>query len=128
MAFEFCRQYVIDSETGEILDMERRVTELSELMKEMAAKQALFDMENAEMIEKIEKLKENIKTEILEKQESVTYSGLKVIWSKGKTTWDTKALNGYVKTHPELETFRKVGNPVVSFSLQKEKLLESEAS
>ena len=128
MAFEFCRQYVIDSETGEILDMERRVTELSELMKEMAAKQALFDMENAEMIQKIEKLKENIKTEILEKQESVTYSGLKVIWSKGKTTWDTKALNGYVKTHPELETFRKVGNPVVSFSLQKEKLLESEAS
>ena len=128
MAFEFCRQYVIDSETGEIIDMERRVTELSELMKEMAAKQALFDMENAEMIQKIEKLKENIKTEILEKQESVTYSGLKVIWSKGKTTWDTKALNGYVKTHPELETFRKVGNPVVSFSLQKEKLLESEAS
>lgn len=128
MSIMFSEQYVIDSATGEILDMERRVTELSELMKEFAAKQALFESENAEMIQTIEKLKENIKTEILEKQESVTYSGLKVIWSKGKTTWDTKALNGYLKKHPELEKFRKVGNPVVSFSLQKDKILESEES
>ena len=36
------------------------------------------------------------------------------VFSRGRTSWDTKALNGYAAAHPEIEQFRKVGNPSVS--------------
>jgi hypothetical protein len=37
-----------------------------------------------------------------------------VVWSKGRTSWDTKSLEGYAKAHPELLVFKTEGNPSVS--------------
>lgn len=40
---------------------------------------------------------------------------LQAVWNSGKTTWDTKALEGYaIGGHPELLQFKKVGEPYVS--------------
>ena len=36
------------------------------------------------------------------------------VWVKGRTSWDTKALDGYSAAHPEIERFRKVGEPSVT--------------
>lgn len=36
------------------------------------------------------------------------------VYNKGRVSWDTKSLNGYAAAHPEVEQFKKVGNPSVS--------------
>ena len=38
----------------------------------------------------------------------------KAIYMQGRTSWNTKALEGYSAAHPEIERFRKVGEPSVS--------------
>lgn len=50
---------------------------------------------------------------------SVTQETLKgeyhmFVWSKGRTSWDTKSLEGYAKAHPELLVFKSEGKPSVS--------------
>lgn len=125
MNIQFSENYVIGAETGEVLDMKRRITELSERMMEMKARKAAFESDNALLMEEIEKLKDNIKNEVLATQEGATYNGLRVVWSKGKTTWDAKSLNKYAETHPDIEQFRKVGNPWVSFCLQKDMISDT---
>lgn len=39
---------------------------------------------------------------------------LSAVWSKGRTSWDDRALQGYAKAHPELLEFRKQGAASVS--------------
>lgn len=36
------------------------------------------------------------------------------VYSKGRTSWDTKSLEGYAKAHPELLVFKSEGKPSVS--------------
>ena len=76
-------------------------TEFSPILKEGA--------ENAANIEK------QIKAAVLETHgETVRGASLMAVWSKGRVSWDTKALDGYLKAHPELDEFRSEGEPSVS--------------
>jgi hypothetical protein len=36
------------------------------------------------------------------------------VYSKPRVTFDSKGLQEYAVTHPEIEKFKKVGNPIVS--------------
>lgn len=51
---------------------------------------------------------------VLGKQESVKGEKLQAVFSKGKTTWITKALEGYALAHPEINKLKKTGKPSVS--------------
>ena len=51
---------------------------------------------------------------VLGKQESVKGKNLQAVFSKGRTSWDPKALIGYAVAHPEINEFKKVGKPSVS--------------
>ena len=62
----------------------------------------------------IASLEAEIKANILEAGSSVKGAYLHAIWSKGRVSWDTKALDGYTAAHPELLPFRKEGDPTVS--------------
>ena len=124
--FQFRNGHVVNSETGEVIELTGRVSILSAMMKEYEEKKAAFEAENARLIETIEVLKENIKKDVLVSCKGVSDNGLIVSWVKGKTGWDTKQLSEYAKTHSELNRFRKVGDPYVTFTLQKEKGLKGE--
>ncbi|MBE3101254.1 MAG: hypothetical protein IMZ47_03175 [Firmicutes bacterium] len=52
--------------------------------------------------------------QVLRVQESVKGEKLQAVFVKGKTTWDTTALGGYVLAHPELAALKKVGKPSVA--------------
>ena len=41
------------------------------------------------------------------------------VYAKGRTSWDTKALDGYAAAHPEIEQFKTVGEPSVSIRAVK---------
>lgn len=49
---------------------------------------------------------------------TVKHAGLQAVWSRPRVTWDSRGLNEYVQTHPELLPFRRVGKPTVSLRVQ----------
>ena len=62
----------------------------------------------------IERLTNEVKQDVLSLGQTVKGSLLMAVWSKGRVTWDTKSLDGYIIDHPELDKFRKEGEPSVS--------------
>ena len=52
-----------------------------------------------------------IKDEVVALGETVKGSCLMAVYAKGRVSWDDKALEGYAAAHPEIQPFRKVGNP-----------------
>lgn len=56
-------------------------------------------------------LEKRIKANVKELGESVKGTRLQAVFST-RTSWDTKALNGYAAAHPEIEQFRKISQSV----------------
>lgn len=64
--------------------------------------------------EQIARLTEEVKAAVIAAGESVKGERLQAVWVKGRTSWDTKAIEGYSAAHPEIERFKKVGEPSVT--------------
>lgn len=60
-------------------------------------------------------LEEEIKKDVLKHGTSIRGTFLRAVWNKGRVTWDTKRMESYASTHPEILKFRKQGVPFVSF-------------
>ena len=73
-----------------------------------------FSDKTAALDENIAELKEEIKTDVINFGQSVKGEFAQAVYSKGRVSWDTKALDGFCKAHPILNDFRKVGEPSVS--------------
>jgi adenylate kinase family enzyme len=58
-------------------------------------------------------LEAEIKAAVLEQGVSATGQHLQATWTKGRVTWDTRALDTYSVLHPEIRTYRKEGEPFV---------------
>lgn len=112
---------VIDNETGEILSLDERLNTLGYYMDKLAVKKAEFAAENAELTDIVDKLKAGIKQDFLSRQEGITYGRVNVSYIKPKPGWDNERLEQYAETHPEINDFRKSGNPVIAIRLLKEK-------
>ena len=65
--------------------------------------------------EKIDELRKAIQGEVvLIHKKTIKGSHFQAVYAKGRVTWDTKALDGYAAGHPEINQFRKEGEPSVS--------------
>ena len=64
--------------------------------------------------EKIATLEKEIKVDVLEHGTTIKGTHLQAVWNKGRVSWNTKALDGYLVAHPELESLRKQGKPSVT--------------
>lgn len=62
----------------------------------------------------IEALEEEVRQAVLRHGSSVRGSFLRVVWHKGRITWDNKSLDQYAELHPEISAYRKQGDPYVS--------------
>ena len=100
-------------------DLIEKMNLLADLKSDLSALKAQFDADNALLTENIAHLEEDIKTAVLQAGETVKTEKISAIWNKGKTTWDSRLLDGYAVAHPEILQARKVGNPTVSFKLAK---------
>ena len=85
-------------------DIRRR---LDEIEAEFAGKMEAVDAN-------ITALEEEIRQEALRQGASVKGSFLRAVWHKGRISWDTKSLDEYARSHPEVTAFRKQGEPYVS--------------
>ena len=75
-------------------------------------------MEFAQRVEAVDEnisaLEEEIKNDVIQHGTTVRGTFLRAVWNKGRVTWNTKAMDGYASTHPEILQFRKEGQPFVS--------------
>ena len=55
-----------------------------------------------------------VKADVIAAGSTVKGAHLQAVFSKGRVSWDTKALDGYAAAHPEITPFRKEGEPSVS--------------
>lgn len=62
----------------------------------------------------IDNLTAEVKADVLAHGATVKGKYLQAIFTKGRITWDNKALDGYATAHPEIAQFRKEGEPSVS--------------
>ena len=105
-----------------------RLDELAVCRERLAVLQGLFAEElqkNPKLVsiqahlkdetEAAAKLEAAIKTAVLHYGETIKGSQLQAVWSKGRTTWDGKGLEGYAVAQPEIKKFSTVGDPSVSF-------------
>lgn len=72
------------------------------------------------LTEKEVELTNQVKEVVIRTETSIKGMYLHAIFTKGKTTWDTKALGGFAIVHPEISQFKKVGQPSVSIREVKE--------
>lgn len=59
----------------------------------------------------IAKYDAEIRAEVLAAGTTAKGTSLICTWNKPRVSWDTKGLDGYAVAHPELNSFRKEGEP-----------------
>jgi phage host-nuclease inhibitor protein Gam len=85
-----------------------------EIKAKIADIEAEFSDKAAGVTENISKMEAEVKQAVLDNGSSVKGNALQAVFTKGRVSWDTKSLDGYVVAHPELLPFRKEGEPSVS--------------
>lgn len=85
-----------------------------EIKQKIAEIEAEFDDKIEQLTQERADLEEEIRQEVLNNSRSIKGTFHSFSFTKGRTSWDTKMLNGLAETNPELNAARKVGEPSVS--------------
>ncbi len=86
--------------------------QLADLDREVKPKLAVAELTAAQ-------LEGEVKVLVIGAGESVKGARLHAVYSKGRVTWDSKALDGYAAAHPEVAAFRREGEPSVTIRAVK---------
>lgn len=99
-----------------------KIDRLYELEREMEFRKSVFAHDNKHLTDEIKALRNEIKIVALENEtDLISNNGmLTAKITKGRETWDTKALVRLSETIPSLLEFKKVGSPSVKFTLKKQ--------
>lgn len=85
-----------------------------EIKAKIAEIEAEFAGKGEVATEKATALEAEIKELVKTGAETVKGSFLMAVYAKGRVSWDTKGLDGFALTHPEILYMRKEGDPSVS--------------
>lgn len=95
----------------------------SVMTPEQKAAIAEIRLEYAPMIEeataKATALEDEVKAAVVKHGATVKGSRLQAVFTKGRVSWDAKALDGYILKEPALAAFRSEGKPSVSIRSAK---------
>jgi hypothetical protein len=70
--------------------------------------------------EQVGQLEAEVKEAVLQVGESVKHEEIHAVFRRGRVSWDSRGLNRYAETHPELHEFRQVGAPSGQIRYQAE--------
>ena len=97
----------------EALEVEKKARKEEILTPEMRARLDAIDEEYSKLAEPLDESISVLRARIKERTEqyrlTVKGSGFQVVWRSGPVKWDSKGLEEYAKTHPELLQYRKEG-------------------
>ena len=85
-----------------------------EIKEKLAEIDAEFDPKIEQLLQEKSQLEAEIKDEVLNAGRTIKGTYHSFVWSKPRVSWDTKALDGYAVSHPEIAQFRSEGSPSVS--------------
>lgn len=85
-----------------------------ELLQALDDIDAEFSDQEAGVNANIADLEAEIKADVINHGQTVKGEFMQAVWAKPRVSWDTKAIDGYAKAHPEILEFRKEGSPSVS--------------
>ena len=86
----------------------------AEIKAKLADIDAEFSVQLASAETAIASIESEIKADVITAGATCKGANLQAVYTKGRITWDTKALDGYAAAHPEIQPFRKEGSPSVS--------------
>lgn len=110
---EICESY--QKELGGVIEQAfLNCPDLKERYDELQLNLEVVTKKRCELIEVINKA-------VLESGESIKGEKLQAVFSKGRTSWDAKALEGYAIAQPDINELKKVGKPSVSIREVKDK-------
>ena len=81
--------------------------QLDEIEAEFTPVFANINTRNQELIDLI-------KAEVIAAGETVSGEFHQAVYMKGRTSWDSKSLEGFAAAHPEILQFKTIGSPSVS--------------
>jgi hypothetical protein len=85
-----------------------------EIKQKLADIEAEFLGKMAAANAKITDLDMEIRQDILANGSSVKGNFLMAIWNKGRVFWDAKGLEGFAVAYPQINAFRREGEPLVT--------------
>lgn len=95
----------------------------AEILKAVQAELEALDVEYKPLMdasaERVAALEAEIKQDVLRHGQSVKGGKLHAVFYHGRVSWDTKSLDKYADTHPEVLEFRKEGEPGVQLRAVK---------
>ena len=97
------------------MDHDAKIAALLEpLAVQLAQLNAARDDDLSSFDDAIAALTDDVKADVLAHGETVRGARLMAVWVKGRTSWDSKRLAGYAVAHPEIDSFRSVGESSVT--------------
>jgi len=108
-----------DLQSGQDVIRLRKQEEIDQVITpEIKAKLAEIDAkylgQTSDLQAKIVDLDKWIRDEVKKLGVSIKGSRLHAVWNKGRVTWNTAGLDGYIIDHPDLNQFRVEGQPSIS--------------
>jgi hypothetical protein len=85
-----------------------------ELKAELAAIDLEFGQQTEAVKDTINTIESEVKLAVVAHGTTVKGQRFMAVYNKARVSWDTKGLDGYAAAHPEIERFRKEGEPSVS--------------
>lgn len=70
--------------------------------------------------DRISTLEADVKQDVLAHGESVKAGLVHAVYMRGRVSWDTRRLDNYAATHPEVLHFRKQGEPSIAIRAVKD--------
>lgn len=101
----------------QILDMgyqSRREEIMRPIAHALAGLEAEIEPQADAINARIAALQAQIESAVLRRGATVRGARLQAVFSRGRVTWDTRALVGYAATHPDVLEFQRVGEPSVA--------------
>lgn len=98
----------------DLLSLDKKAAIPAEIQAVLDEIEAEFSPKQESINEEIAQLEASVKSTVLEAGETAKGGSLQAVFTKGRVTWDTKALDGYAKANPAIAEYRKQGEPSVS--------------
>lgn len=98
---------------------EKRAAIVAQIKDELDALEAEYAPLFAVADEREQDLTEQVKAAVLATGVTAKGAALQAVFTRGRESWDGRALAGYAAAHPEVLAFQKIGEPSVSIRTVK---------
>lgn len=88
------------------------------ILERVRAELEALDVRFADRIDRTikteQRAEEEARRRVLEAGQSIKVAGVQAVYTPGRVSWDNEGLEAYAQRHPEVQAYRRVGQPYVT--------------